>query len=119
MAAGSVLRFSAAGLRELLRDPFVSPRLFTAPASGLAGGGRLVSCCLFDTAPAEGCGEFCPIALETNRLEASRDVPGTIIHTSRPAAAAVNGTIHPITGARHHDRTAAGGAVCTMAATSA
>ena len=85
----------------------------------VAGGGRLVSCRPSDTAPTEGWGGACSIALETNLLEASRGVPGTFIHRSRAAAAAVNGTSHPITGARHHDRNAAGGAVCTIAATSA
>jgi hypothetical protein len=52
-------------------------------------------------------------------LEGAGGVPGTLIQTSRAAAAAVNGTSHPMTGARHHDRAGVGGDVFIIAATNA
>ena len=100
--APAALLLSAAERRAPPRAALVSrwPFPLAASGAGLMPG---------DTADADE-GGSCPVASEIRLVDGSRGVPGTLIHTSRAAAAAVSGTSHPIAGARHHDRPAAGGA---------
>jgi hypothetical protein len=92
----------------------VSRGLFTLPRPALPWRAQRV-----DAASRAFRGGSCLISRKMAVVGGTFGVLGRFIQTRRAAATPVNGTSHPMTGARHHDRAVAGGSVLTIAASNA